>query len=113
MGLSPTGKSRLCTAHAEDGRAEPFLARIQKHFDAVWRAARFTGVCLGPDPDKLLKGDWQGAHAHSEDDGFVERENEYEITAQLSGMDNNVELMLADGLLTIKGIPRLMCGPKG
>jgi hypothetical protein len=68
---------------------------------------------LGPDPDKLLKGDWQGAHAHSEDDGFVERENEYEITAQLSGMDNNVELMLADGLLTIKGIPRLMCGPKG
>jgi HSP20 family molecular chaperone IbpA len=52
------------------------------------------------EPFRLLAGGWGSTPAIN----MIEKENAYELTAELPGMDeSNVELKVAGGVLTIKG----------
>jgi HSP20 family protein len=52
------------------------------------------------EPFRLLAGGWGSTPAIT----MIEKENAYELTAELPGMDeSNVELKVAGGVLTIKG----------
>src|SRR5262245_43440485 len=64
-----------------------------------WRLPPTRSV-LGFEMPRLGAGDWAIAPAMD----VVEKENEYEISAELPGIDeNNVEIKLANNTLTIKG----------
>jgi HSP20 family protein len=81
---------------------ESFRREVDRMFEdfgrgfGMWRP--FGRSMLGP--SSAFEGVWGKAPAVD----VCERENEYEITAELPGMDaSNVDVKLSEGVLTIKG----------
>src|SRR5438876_551707 len=70
---------------------------------AMWRAGQspsFGRTRTEFEPLRLLAGGWGSTPAVN----MIEKENAYELTGELAGMDeSNIELKVAGGVLTIKG----------
>lgn len=102
----PPVKTEKPAAPAEAAEWTPFVSlrrEIDRLFDDFrpfdWRlpSARST---FGFELPKLAAGEWKLAPAMD----LVEKENEYEVSAELPGIDEkDVEIKLANRMLTIKG----------
>jgi HSP20 family protein len=86
------------------------LANLRREIDRLfddfgWGIGRRSVGRTMFDVEPFWRGELTFGKAPAVD--IAERENEYEITAELPGLDeNNVEVKFADGLLTIKGEKR-------
>ena len=86
------------------------LANLRREIDHLfddfgWGIARRPASRTPFDVEPFWRGELSFGKAPAVD--IVEKEKEYEITAELPGLDeNNVEVKFADGLLTIKGEKR-------
>lgn len=83
---------------------ENLRREIDRLFDdfqpSGWWRSPFPRPKFSMDIDWPSKGEWQIAPAMD----LVERDKEYEITAELPGLDEkNIDIKLANGMLTIKG----------
>ena len=83
---------------------EPFQT-LRREIDRVFEnfhhgLSAFGRTRMEFEPFRLLAGGWGSTPAIT----MIEKENAYELTAELPGMDeSNVELKVAGGVLTIKG----------
>lgn len=86
------------------------MANLRREIDRLfddfgWGTARRRPGRTLFDVEPFWRGELSFGKAPAVD--LAEREKEYEITAELPGLDeNNVEVKFADGLLTIKGEKR-------
>ncbi len=83
---------------------EPFQ-NLRREIDRVFEnfhhgLSAFGRTRMEFEPLRLLAGGWGSTPAVN----MIEKENAYELTGELAGMDeSNIELKVAGGVLTIKG----------
>ena len=94
--LAPWRKNRK---HLTPQSADDWLMPLHQQIDRV-----FTDF-LGSDFPRLARFPWNGGFSPNMD--VVETDQQFEVTAELPGMDDkDVEVTLADGVLTVRGEKR-------
>jgi HSP20 family protein len=102
--LPATSEERDTKAPERSREWEPFQT-LRREIDRVFEnfhhgLSAFGRTRMEFEPLRLLAGGWGSTPAVN----MIEKENAYELTAELPGMDeSNVELKVVGGVLTVKG----------